>query len=302
MQTSYAFISWYKQQVSELDKIVHPDPRHPPPTNRGPATHGPVEYRKLLGRFRQFLAEEEKFWTQLIVRMRRTFLLKEVDPALVSLGIIPEADAKPEDTAQARAPAEFPEDENVQAPVTTVQRESRYAILAKALICLGDIARYREQYNEGGGRPRAGHEDGPPAIPPKRNGRNRRSGSASDAAPIAKERNYERAQRCYEQARLLLPTDGNASHQLAILATYKHDRFTALVQYYRALCVKQPFDPAQENMGTILAKALEAWKAKRRTQERKAGRGASQPQRLRVETLKEDVTVLHARWRLGGDK
>ena len=85
MQTSHAFITAYKNRISTLDKTLQSTARQPP-RNGG---HGPVEYRKILQRFRQFLAEEEKFWTQLLVRFRRTFSLDEVETALVALGIVP---------------------------------------------------------------------------------------------------------------------------------------------------------------------------------------------------------------------
>ncbi|KAJ3537656.1 hypothetical protein NM688_g6648 [Phlebia brevispora] len=56
MQTSYSLIAIYKQRIAALDRAIqHPrqgqqSSHHPPRT---------VEYRKLLQRFRQFLAEEE---------------------------------------------------------------------------------------------------------------------------------------------------------------------------------------------------------------------------------------------------
>lgn len=301
MQTSYAFISRYKQRVAELDRVVHPDPHQPPPSDH--TSHGPVEYRKLLGRFRQFLAEEEKFWTQLVVRLRRTFVLDDAQAALVALGIAPDEEPEPKDDTggRGRPASEFPSstDATVHPPSTIAERESRVSILGKALVCLGDIARYREQYNEGGGRPRAGKEDGPPAMPPKRNGRMRRGGgSMPDVSQIPKERNYERAQRFYEQARLLVPAEGNASHQLAILASYKRDVFGSLVHYYRALCAKHPYETASDNMASALGKALDNWKASKR-REGRGPRGAAQTPKMRVDTVKEDIVILHARWRSG---
>jgi hypothetical protein len=47
----------YRQQLQSA-------PRHQPRQSN----HGPVEYRKLMQRFCQFLAEEEKFWSQLSQR------------------------------------------------------------------------------------------------------------------------------------------------------------------------------------------------------------------------------------------
>lgn len=319
MQTSYAFISAYKQRIGALDRAIT---RPPPPQQQRHSPHGPVEHRKFIQRFRQFLADEEKFWTQLIVRLRRSFALYEAHPTLVALGILSATDdsanpisniantANPADGSETREGAvsthgrnhfQFPpEDTTVDvAPSTPVERETRLAILSKALICLGDIARYRELYNEAGGRPRAGHEDSGPA----KRGRNRRGGPVPlDAVP--RPRNYDKAQQCYEQARLLVPYEGNPSHQLAILASYQKDSFASLVHYYRALCVRQPYDTAAENLGTVLSKALEQWRARSRRERDNVTniKDSSLPPRVKVDTFKENVVVLHALWRLGMDK
>jgi tetratricopeptide (TPR) repeat protein len=182
------------------------------------------------------------------------------------------------------------------SPTSAAEREANLAILSKAIVCLGDMARYRELYNEGGGRPRAGHEDG--AASARRGGRNRRAGAPGfDSIPRA--RNYEKAVQCYKEARLLVPTEGNPSHQLAILAFYQGDMFKSLLHYYRALCVRQPYDTASENVKKILNKALD--QQAKRTREGQAAEN-DLPPRLRVESFKEKVVLLHALWRLGSDK
>lgn len=309
MQTSYAFIAIYKQRIAVLDQTLRSAPRLQQQQSRQEG-HGPVEYRKLMQRFRQFLAEEEKFWTQLVVRFRRSFLLNEVQQALVALGILPTTDSTtgnvtseaqegvqhPRDGGAADGRNHFqfpPEDDTVSVtPGTHAERDGQLTIVSKALVCIGDIARYRELYNESGGRPRAGQEDN---VVLRRSGRNRR-----DAVPRA--RNYEKAQLCYEQARLLVPHEGNPWHQLAILSTYKKDAFESLVHYYRALCVRQPYDTAGENLGTMLTKALEQWKARIKREKDSGGISAPVAPRLRYEVFKEKVIVLHALWRLGADK
>ncbi|KAF8153018.1 hypothetical protein B0H34DRAFT_662751 [Crassisporium funariophilum] len=278
--------------------------------------HGPVEHRKLTQRFRQFLADEEKFWTQLVLRLRRLFDLDEAQPALIALGLL----GDPDDVSPAGNPGEgvetrdgpmhvssgrnhfqFPVEDAATscAPTSPEERESRLAILTKALICLGDIARYRELYNESNGRPKAGHEAD---AGPTRRGRNRRGGAAGAEVP-PRPRNYDKAQQCYEQARLLVSYDGNPSHQLAILASYQKDSFTSLIHYYRALCVRQPYDTAAENLGTVLSKALESWRQRmRREREKGTTNDAQLPPRVRIEAFKEKVVVLHALWRVGMDK
>ncbi|KIJ26505.1 hypothetical protein M422DRAFT_272433, partial [Sphaerobolus stellatus SS14] len=90
LTTSYFIISAYKQRIAAADAVIHQtaneyhgrgqDRHHGKPT-------GVVEHRKLVHRFRQFLAEEEKFWTSLVVRAVRVFRLDEARPALAALNI-----------------------------------------------------------------------------------------------------------------------------------------------------------------------------------------------------------------------
>lgn len=319
MQTSYAFISSYKQRIAALDRSINnqrqqqqQQQQQAAPGQRPPQARQPnhdVERRKLVSRFRQFLAEEEKFWTQLVLRLRRLFDLHEVQPALLALNLldpdtivssnVPEASETRDGVmhgASGRNHFQFPpEDPSLLfTPKTSEERESRLAILSKALICLGDIARYRELYTESNGR-RAGHEDGP-----GRRGRNRRGG-APDLGP--RPRNYDKARQCYEQARMLVPYEGNPSHQLAILSSYQKDSFSSLIHYYRALCVNQPYDTAAANLNTVLTKALEMWRQRTRRERDKSGSNEIQlPPRVRIDLFKERVVVLHALWRVGMDK
>lgn len=313
--TSYQFISRYKERIATLDRSIYGSPRLQQQQNqqpsRPPGGQRVNEYRRLLPRFRQFLSEEEKFWVQLIVRIRRVFALDDAQRALTALSIVPDdgSTAPASDGATARRNQhQFPPEAEAVSPVvssmTPEQRQSHMAVLSKALVCLGDIERYKEQYNEAGGRPRAGHEDGPPAaVAHGRGGRGRRGAAASAvagmaSAPMPRMRNYEKALQCYEQARALLPHDGNPSHQLAILAVYQKDTFGALVQYYRALCVRIPYDAAGDNMASTLSRALEAWKKKEKEKEGeiKDTKETSSPipPRLRVESFKEKLIVLHA--------
>lgn len=118
--------------------------------------------------------------------------------------------------------------------------------------------------------------------------------------PLPRLRNYDRAQSCYEQARLLVPHDGNPSHQLAILSSYQKDTLSCIVHYYRALCVRSPYETASENLGTVLHKALETYESRgllreAEVQEELATTETVSP-RLRVESFKEKVVILHAQW------
>lgn len=350
MQTSYQFISLYKQNISNLDRVLQQQGR-PPRRNRVPPDqgsdqqhqdqrkHGPVEYRKLMQRFRQFLAEEEKFWIRFVARYHRQFNISEARPVLIELGeISATANIKiPElgDTSEggAAGPAVTNSDVNVEhennsagsgtarpprdhfgfPPEDTValhpppnidEAERRAAILAivtKALVCLGDIARYRELYNESGGRPKAGHEDGP-GVGPARRGRNRREGpNSSGLGQVTRARTYHRSISLYEHARALVPSDGNAAHQLGILAFYGGDIFHALYWYWRALCVRAPYEAAVENVRKVLARAASEG----------ASRWSSQGARVesdekvlarKVEEMKENIAFLYALLRVGAQR
>lgn len=291
MQTSYAFIATYKNRISRVDP--NGPLRGPRQTRRDPNS-GVVEYRKLLSRFRQFLAEEEKFWIQLVIRFRRSFALDEVHPILLALELLPPDDddtlGRREQDTGARGQNLFPVEDGSIVPSTPEQRNDQLSIVSKALVCLGDIARYREQYNEKGGRPKAGQEIGPPA---------RKNGKKQKPDPIVRSRDYEKAQQRYEQARALVPTEGHPSHQLAILASYQRDTFGSLVHYYRALCVQQPFETAVENMEKALSKSLDYWRS---SAESRAAQHPPTAPRVRIDALKDRIVVLHAYWAAGNQE
>ena len=279
MHTSYAFITGYKQRIANLSTPQPPPrggrqaaPREPP--------NAPVERRKLLSRFRQFLSEEEKFWISLITWFRRTFDLHEVQPILVSLEMI--SDDNPDMAPDGRNRGYLlPRHSDTTIECTPEQRQVKLSSVSKALIFLGDIARYKEQYNESGGRPKAGVEAGPPA---RASGKNKKT-------PIPRARDYEKARQRYEQARVLVPHEGNPSNQLAILSSYQMDTFNAIVHYYRAICVQQPYDGAAENMGKSLKRSLDFWNMKGKTKQQEAI-----VPRLKIEVFKEQIIALHAHW------
>ena len=290
MQTSYALISIYKTRIAALESALREaGTQRQQPRSQRP---GPVEYRKLLQRFKQFLSTEEKFWTHLVVRIQRQFGLSEARSALATLSIVPgtepdidEPEARKHD--HFRFPPE-PVENGPSQSLTPSQRNNRRATLSKALVVLGDLARYREQYSDGASRPRGGQERG---------GRSARGRGSQPDLPRTK--TYDKARACYECARDLMPDEGNASHQLAILASYQKDTFESLVQYYKALCVRSAYDPAAENMGNILSKFLDAWKRRRKG---KAGRPPSEDltgTKTNSLSFKDNVILLHALWRLG---
>lgn len=287
METSHACIAVYRSRIATLDKAI--SSRSQPAQTRPSGPSPIVEHRKLIQRFRQFLAEEEKFWTAFILRFARAFALEEAQPNLDALQLNRQANGQPngnirldEDTTAGRSTT-FPPESKPLAPPPT-QREKKISMLVKAIISLGDLARYKEQYNESQGRPKAGAEDVPPRWATK--------GSRKPGENVPRPRNYSRAHACYTQARLLLPEVGQASHQLAILASYQLDNFGAILHYYRSICVKHPFVMAQDNLNKTLAKAYES----RMSEPGGVVKDDDQPRAV-VDRFKKDVVTLHCLWR-----
>ena len=64
---------------------------------------------------------------------------------------------------------------------------------------------------------------------------------------------------------------GNPSNQMAVIATYARDVFTAVYHYYRALACQQPFLTARQNLNKMLQKCLEEWRTKRQADPSSAG-------------------------------
>ncbi|EJD52015.1 hypothetical protein AURDEDRAFT_142836 [Auricularia subglabra TFB-10046 SS5] len=284
LDTSHAFIAVYKDKLAQLDKIISAPPETRPPSR---SRHGPVEYRKLAQRFRQFLAEEEKFWIAFVTRFVRLFALELTKPTLALLGIVvsdPE-DSPPAPGQQRARPHIFPEEGDPYS-VSPGQLPDRLLILSKALVSIGDIARYREQWNESGGRPRAGKETHDEPA--------RRGGRGGRREPAPRPRNYARARDCYEQARAMYPESGNASHQLAILASYESETFNSLYHYYRSLCVRKPYTAALENMEKQMSRYLETHLP---SYNLSPPEGEEIPPRIQVDNFKESVIILHSLWR-----
>ncbi|KAJ7078721.1 hypothetical protein B0H15DRAFT_532588 [Mycena belliarum] len=325
MQTSYAFITLYKQRLAR-------------PSNSN-ANGGPVEARKLLQRFRQFLAEEERFWRALVRRVQRAY--KIVLPRTVALpaelvgGVDDAEDAPGERTnhfgfpsarGTTAGPGDLPDGGNIDGggdgaegaaegkdeDNAIVDTALAHSVLSKTFVCLGDIARYREQYK----------------VSPA-------AAKGGAANPHAARANYARPRALYLAAHALAPHEGNAAHQLAILAGYDSDPLAALAWYLRALCVPAPFETAEQNLAGVLARAAGSFRAgkggssagKNGAQERglsgvekdaraeiwtwatAAGEEVDEekereaeealPPRVRIERFKRDVVLLHALWREG---
>ncbi|KAK9936393.1 hypothetical protein M0R45_013237 [Rubus argutus] len=88
------------------------------------------------------------------------------------------------------------------------------------LVCLGDLARYREQYEK----------------------------------PDVQSRNWSVAATHYLEATRIWPDGGNPHNQLAVLAMYIGDEFLALYHCIRSLAVQKPFPDAQDNLTLLFEK------------------------------------------------
>ncbi|KAJ6526425.1 hypothetical protein B0H19DRAFT_547008 [Mycena capillaripes] len=268
MQTSYAFIALYKQRLARPHNNNNTNANANNNTGGGGGnnTNGSqVETRKLLQRFRQFLADEERFWRALVLRVRRApvysaalppaeDLAYALPPELLSNGGEDGGDGGGGGSVEERmnhfgfpaapGPASSTQDgTGVEVMPTAVDEATARSVLSKALVCLGDIARYREQYKAP-----------PPNPKPKNLGLG--PGVVRGKTPFEPRPNYGRARSLYLAAHALAPAEGNAAHQLAILAGYESDTLSSLSWYLRALCVRAPFDTAGENLAGVLARVL----------------------------------------------
>ncbi|KAJ7026802.1 hypothetical protein C8F04DRAFT_966014, partial [Mycena alexandri] len=300
MQTSYAFIALYKQRLARPAHGVHSHNNNPHTNNNGNNSNNvngntTVETRKLLQRFRQFLADEERFWRALILRLQRAYGVPLPDTlpseVLGTLSINSNTPAganngggEPDDRDASNSTTEDrmnhfgfpPESAFTAAPPLAVDESQAHSALSKTLVCLGDIARYREQFK----------------VPPSANFKPGKGGNAPggkkplyfDARP-----NYNRARALYLAAHALAPGEGNAAHQLAILAGYESDTLSSVAWYLRALCVRAPFDTAGENLAGVLARA--------RAEGPESEDDDDAPPRVKIERFKRELVLLHALWR-----
>jgi hypothetical protein len=237
-----------------------------------------VARRKLLAKFRAFLASEEKFWTDMVLELAHDYRLVEAEPAIRALSLTA---IDPGDLAESSLPSSVQSDvgrrHSRQHPILFTVKSKKLMFLHKCLISLGDLARYRELHNEKDGRPSAGNPESRRGAPVPR---------------ASRRRNFARASEFYRQAKLLLPSEGNPYNQLALLSMYNGDHFESVVHYYRALSVGQPFPTSRENLMRSLRKisaAAQSW-------EHDIQVGAADNEAAELQTLKCMILELHAYW------
>ena len=174
--TSHTFIHRYRLKVTALDKAAAAKAKQ----RRDDETVGPVARRKLVQAFRGFLAAEEEFWSDLLVQLTVLFDIREALPCLRALGI-----------NSSQLTSERTAETDPLSPLGTQQRlqsHQRSLLLChRALICYGDLARYRELYNE-------------------KSSKGKEATAASEGDHVAPK--WVKAAEAYHQARLLVPDNG----------------------------------------------------------------------------------------------
>jgi hypothetical protein len=232
--TTHVIISRYRALIANLDKQLLQqesgtlDNGHR--RNQGGQPTGPVEIRKVLTRFRSFLCSEQTFYRAVITSFVETFGLARVGHHSDRLG------EPGQGHGDQRGPTNGPDqiDIDVQAylevvgiPIISRQEEpnptetpiqkislrydealKKVGLVHKALVCLGDLERYKEQY--GSERDKQFGQSG-------RQGRRRdpaggintvkTTGLGSQEEP---EESYAKAKGYYEVARGLLPDTGTS--------------------------------------------------------------------------------------------
>lgn len=288
LDTSHALIHIYRAKVAEMDKLIADAPnahrgqasasrgaRGAPGSGSGAGgiqrahnVPGPTARRRLIHSFRAFLGAEEDFFRALLARLATSLYPTDL-AGLRALGVQVETsddqnggDDEPDSCSEPASPDDLAQ-----------RRAAAVPLAHKALVCFGDLARYRELYNEpGAGNPHAGAQPRTD-VGGKKGGRGKGDGER-------KTKNWSRAAECYHQARLLLPDNGeifllldsefpeliscvresgNPSNQLAVLSQYAGDHVSSTYHYYRALSVRIPFPTARTNLEITYAKAVAKW-------------------------------------------
>jgi len=133
-------------------------------------------------------------------------------------------------------------------PREGVDRLARLARISaqKCLLCLGDLARYREQVN---------------------------SSTTS---------NYGRARQFYSKANHLEMRNGRPFNMLAILAKMNHRKFEAVYYHVRCLSSRNPFQSSKEGLVTIFEEMKRRWEMgeKKRGDERREGEREREGRRI----------------------
>lgn len=192
--------------------------------------------KKVLSRFRQLLLSEDTFYRDLVTRLVTFYQLQSLSKeylSAISIGV----------------PAEIENggpEHGLSPNLGYEERKEKLGLVYKALICLGDLERYKEQYDE----------------------KARRDVREGKVVPAKFQERYGKSWTYYEVARALVPDDGSAFNQLAVISTYLGDDFLCVYYYIRALAVKNAFKNIQEILEKFLRKSFEKWAGKQQRRRR----------------------------------
>ncbi|RSH84706.1 uncharacterized protein EHS24_006230 [Apiotrichum porosum] len=262
--TTYSLISEYREVVARIEAALPP-----PPARRGGGNGGQkqqhmgggdaaADLRRTLARFRSLLVAEDTFYRSLATRIVGFYRLQDNAGEYLALVGIPVPAVGAE------------EDPSLAPPLSREESEKKLAIVYKALVYLGDLERYKEQYSE---KARREARDG--------------------TSPRDTER-YTRAVMFYEVARGLQPDNGQAFNQLAVVDGYVGDNFHCTYHYFRALAVRQPFPSGRANLERVLKKAFDRWRARRHAGEGGSNDDASDPALDEADAFKRDLLTILA--------
>ncbi|XVE51358.1 hypothetical protein DITRI_Ditri02bG0033900 [Diplodiscus trichospermus] len=143
---------------------------------------------KYIEGFRLFLLKATEFYKRLIAKIRSHYGLPE-ESSLYKRG-------------------------GIASSVEPTKLQRCYFLCHRFLVCLGDLARYMEQFEKSS----------------------------------VEKHNWSVAATYYLEAAIIWPDSGNPQNQLAVLATYVGDEFLALYHCVRSLAVKEPFPDAWNNL------------------------------------------------------
>lgn len=175
-QTSYPLITAYRSRITAADAQKQ-SPGHSLDTDKARRNKGRTgeqdEIKRVLTRFRQILGSEESFYRGLISRLASRYQLQDLAQhflAVVHISIRNEDASLGEDRSK---PVLRPE-----------EKREKLSLIYKALVFIGDLERYKEQYSD-----------------------DVRLGRKPMAERFAKAKDY------YEVARALMPDDGESCLQ-----------------------------------------------------------------------------------------
>lgn len=154
------------------------------------------EYENYLQGFKSFLSEATEFYHRLIRKIRKSYGISEE--------------------------LWFFNEDGLSSPIDPIKMNKCQFSCHRCLVCLGDLARYRELYGN----------------------------------PNDEYHSWSVAATHYLNASRIWPYSGNPHNQLAVLAIYVGDELLALYHCIRSLAVKEPFPDAWDNLTLLFEKVI----------------------------------------------